>query len=265
MPLALQIYLVCWLAACAGAALLYLRNIDAFAISHRRYWRFLLKSWKFIIFIIAAAGITLMAPHSGDPTWDYYDGFFMSCLTYATAPWSVGILYRAIKGKADTKQLYVAACLWMFSASWSYDLYLLLRDGLYPSTWLPNIAASSFLYLLAGCLWNLAWQREKEKGLVFAFMQDDWPNPLADGNLLKIATLAFPIILLVAGFLLYFFLPFLGRLKGIGAERRADGNESKSKGDLVARFRLPALFFPKRFLLSELAARYGAVLSCRRG
>jgi hypothetical protein len=51
----------------------------------------------------------------------------------------------------------VALCLWLFSASWSYDLYLLLRDGSYPVTWLANLFASSLLYLSAGLFWNLHW------------------------------------------------------------------------------------------------------------
>ncbi|MBC3918102.1 hypothetical protein H8L32_11490 [Undibacterium sp. CY18W] len=36
--------------------------------------------------------------------------------------------------------------MWMFSASWCYDLYLLLRDGVYPLTWEANIYAPSVMY-----------------------------------------------------------------------------------------------------------------------
>ena len=64
------------------------------------------------------------------------------------APWSSGTLYLAFRGRSGFRQAYVAFCLWMFSASWSYDLYILLRDGEYPNTWLPNIAAASILYFL---------------------------------------------------------------------------------------------------------------------
>ena len=43
-------------------------------------------------FVVATAGITLIAPYSGDPTWDYVDSVFMSVLAFATAPWVVGRL-----------------------------------------------------------------------------------------------------------------------------------------------------------------------------
>jgi hypothetical protein len=55
----------------------------------------------------------------------------------------------------------MAACLWLFSASWSYDLYRFARDGQYPATWSENLLASSILYALAGLLWNLEWATER--------------------------------------------------------------------------------------------------------
>ena len=65
--------------------------------------------------------------------------------------------------------VYVSVCVWMFSASWSYDGYLVLRDGAYPFTWLPNIFASSVLYLSAGLFWNLQWR----EGRGVHFRSDD--------------------------------------------------------------------------------------------
>ena len=41
------------------------------------YGRFLLQPWKAVTFMIAASGVTLAAPYSGDVTWDYVDGVFM--------------------------------------------------------------------------------------------------------------------------------------------------------------------------------------------
>ncbi len=91
--------------------------------------------------MIAATGMVVIAAHTEDPTWDYFDAAFMSVLVYTTAPWAVASIYLVICKKRPEIHFYVAACVWMFSASWSYDLYLFLRDGAYPMTWFPNIFA----------------------------------------------------------------------------------------------------------------------------
>jgi hypothetical protein len=62
----------------------------------------------------------------------------------------------------------------MLSASWSYDGYLLLRDGHYAPSWLSNIPPSSGLYFAAGLFWSLTWR--PGRGVVFAFMLDEWPS-----------------------------------------------------------------------------------------
>ncbi len=87
-------------------------------------------------FVLAAAGITTIAPYTSDPTWDYVDAAFMSVLAFATA-------------------------------------YLLFRDGFYPVTWWANLVASSVLYLTAGLFWSLAWS--PVAGGMFAFTQEGWP------------------------------------------------------------------------------------------
>jgi hypothetical protein len=71
------------------------------------------------------------------------DAAFMSVLAFATAPWVVAALY------------------------------LLLRDGYYPVTWLANLLASSVLYLCGGLLWNVDWTAGR--GLGFAFTAERWP------------------------------------------------------------------------------------------
>jgi hypothetical protein len=198
-------YMAAWIAACGVALALYLAGRRAYAISHRDYWRFLGEPWKLATFAIAITGITLIAPYTGDPTWDHVDGFSMSALTFATAPWAVGVMYQAIRGRAQMKEVYVAACAWMFSASWSYDLYLVLRDGDYPGTWLPNIFASSVLYASAGLMWNLEWQAGR--GVIFAFMRTGWPSPAADSHFWRLAGFALPFMLFAVAAVLYFFVP----------------------------------------------------------
>lgn len=168
-----KIYIGCWAGACALALALYLRRQARFSISARKYWHFLAEPWKLLAFAAGALLITLAAPYTGDPTWDYVDGAFMSILCFATAPWVVGVLYLRARDKAGWVESYVAACAWLFSASWSYDIYLVWRDGVYPATWLPNLFASSLIYLCAGLFWNLEWQ--PGRGVIFSFMKEGWP------------------------------------------------------------------------------------------
>jgi hypothetical protein len=111
---------------------------------------------------------------TSDPTWDYVDAAFMSVFAFATAPWVVGTLYRAVRGRATSEQIYVAVCVWLFSASWSYDLYLLFRDGFYPVTWWGEPRRLVGALSLRRTLLGLAWS--PSAGGMFAFTQEDWPH-----------------------------------------------------------------------------------------
>ncbi len=188
-------YTAGWLLLCFAAVMLAVRHQAGFSLLQRNYWRMVLEPWKLATALVATTGFMVMAPYTGDPTWDYVDAFFMSALTYATAPWCVGVLYRALRRKEPLRVVYVACCCWFFSVSWSYDLYIWVRDGYYPLTWAPNIVASSFLYLMAGLFWSLEWR--PGRGLQFGFVADDWPLP-APQRSWRIVWLAFPIVLLVA-------------------------------------------------------------------
>ena len=203
MNIFFSIYIAFWATACLIAAVLYIKDKKTYALSHSNYWHFLFKPWKIITFLIAATGLTVIAPYTGDPTWDYFDAVFMSLLTFFSAPWAIGALYKVVKKELPAKQAFVAVCLWMFSASWSYDLYLLIRDGYYPLTWFPNISASSALYVSAGLLWNLDWK--KETGVILSFMEPGWPVPSSQTVLPKILWFALPLMILVAFLILLFF------------------------------------------------------------
>jgi len=197
------LYISFWATACLLAIALYILKRESFTYICKGYWRFLLKPWKVVTFIIATAGLTLIAPYTGDPTWDYTDALFMSLLTYLTAPWAIGVIYKFIKRELPFKYAYVAFCTWMFSASWSYDLYLLIRDGYYPVTWFSNIFASSALYVLAGLLWNLDWR--EGRGIIFSFMLDAWPSSSTHIVFQKVLFFAFPVMALVTFLILFFF------------------------------------------------------------
>lgn len=198
-------YVGTWGAACLIAAAMVLWNPRAYSITSRDYLRFLGVPWKLATFAIAGIGMTVVAPYTVDPTWDYYDAAFMSLLTFLTAPWSTGTLYLSLRGRAEFKQAYVAVCLWMFSASWSYDLYILLRDGEYPNTWLPNIPASSVLYLSAGLLWNLDWRTGR--GATFSFQEPAWPGVAPGAEFGRLIWIALPFMAIAAASVVYFLLP----------------------------------------------------------
>jgi hypothetical protein len=197
-------YTLSWSLACLAAICLMFRHRSVIALFQLQYWRFLIQKWKIVTFLMAAIGLTVIAPYTGDPTWDYVDASFMSVLTFATAPWAIGVLYRAIRGKAMVAQAYVAICTWMFSASWSYDLYLVLRDGFYPATWLPNLFASSVLYVSGGLLWNLEWK--EGRGVIFGFMEPSWPEVTDSRVFSKILWFALPFMALAAAMIAAFLI-----------------------------------------------------------
>ncbi len=196
MSLLFKIYLSLWLSACTGAVILCCFHRSQLELFRREYWDVLFEKWKVSTFLIAAIGMIIIAPYSGDPTWDYFDAGFMSVFTFFTAPWVVGVLYRFIRFKKDWKKVYIAICIWMFSASWSYDGYLILRDGGYPVTWLPNIFLSSILYLCGGLVWSLAWNNVR--GVHFSFTESKWPISSATIKLSRVIWFALPFMLLVA-------------------------------------------------------------------
>jgi hypothetical protein len=203
LELSFKIYIACWATACVAAFALYLRRPGAFVTSSRAYWHFLAEPWKLAAFAAGGSVITLVAPYTGDPTWDHWDGAFMSILCFATAPWVVGVLFLRARGRAGWVEAYVAVCTWLFSASWSYDIYLVWRDGRYPATWYPNLFASSLIYLCAGLFWNLEWQ--PGRGVIFSFMKEKWPvRPAAFSPmrlLLYAAIFAIPAIWAIVIFL----------------------------------------------------------------
>ena len=192
-----------WAIACLIAGGMYAHERESYALSRPVYWSFLFKPWKVVTFLVAATAMTVIAPYTGDPTWDYWDGLFMSVLTFSTAPWVVGVMYKVVGKDLPVKQAFVAFCVWMFSASWPYDLYVFIRDGSYPQTWLPNIFASSFLYICGGLFWSLDWK--VGRGAFFSFMEDDWPSKASPPAFSKIIWYAMLFMLLVS----LMILPFL--------------------------------------------------------
>lgn len=195
MTPAFTVYVIAYVVACVAASILIFLERESMVLLQPRYRKYLASPWKLLTFAIAALSMIVMAPYTGDVTWDYVDAAFMSILTFLTAPWAVGTLYLAIRGRAKGSHVYIAVCVWMFSVSWAYDVYILLKHGYYPPTWLPNIVLSSILYFAAGLMWNL--QRRPGRGVVFGFMEPDWPNPDLELGFRQIIWFALPIMILV--------------------------------------------------------------------
>jgi hypothetical protein len=189
----MKLYLLSWLTLSLAALIIFIRERRSFEILKRPYFKFLFVPWKIATFLVAGAVMTLAAPYSGDYTWDYFDASAMSMLTFLTAPWTTGVLYRFIRGKESSKKAYVAICVAMFSFSWFYDGYILMRDGFYPHTWFYNIILSSLLYFSAGLLWNL--EPTEKKTITFAFEKDGWPEVHTHAGFRKILLAIVPFML----------------------------------------------------------------------
>jgi len=198
------IYLASWSLALAVSLFLVLRNRKDYEFLHSSFWRFLTERWKVVTFLIATAIITLAAPYSGDPTWDYADSIIISVLTFIFAPWSVAIIVRCVRARNWGAKLFVALCLFMVPI-WAYDLYILFRDQMYPPTWQSNIPISGAIVLSAGLFWNLGWKAEV--GAVFAFSEEDWP-PAWRTSFRHIALYAFLMAIPVVGAVGWFVYTF---------------------------------------------------------
>ena len=137
----------------------------------------LLAPWRLVLFAIALVTFALGAPYMGDPTWDAVDATFMSVGCYASAPWVTGVVFRSLgrararrPGRAET---FVAAVAWIAVTSWSYDAYLVARDGLYPVTFRENAIASTILFVLGGLFFSVGGH--PVRGVIFVFMDPRWP------------------------------------------------------------------------------------------
>ena len=197
-------YIGGYILACIVATILMYRERHTLVLFLPAYRKFLLTRWKVLTFAIAATSMVVIAPYTGDPTWDYIDASFMSILTFLTAPWAVGTLYLSLRKEGKASHVYIAACVWMFSVSWTYDIYILFTLGFYPPTWLPNIVLSSILYLAAGMMWNL--QRKKGRGVVFGFMEAGWPDPSYELGFRQVFWFALPVMILVTAIIAPFLL-----------------------------------------------------------
>jgi hypothetical protein len=194
------VYTVCWVCFCLVAVGILLADRKRLGPELRQYVRFLCVPWKLFIFIPALLFVTFAGHFTDDETWDIVSGGMMSILTYATAPYSVGLAYQVLRGKRPPQYLIVAIALCLFSSSWCYDAYLYLRDGHYTARWLGNLMLSPIMYTAGGLLWNL----EPKNGLFasFSFLRPNWPEPAADNSFRALLPIAMTLIALVGSMLI---------------------------------------------------------------
>ncbi|RPH50746.1 MAG: hypothetical protein EHM85_09235 [Desulfobacteraceae bacterium] len=70
-----KIYIICWTAACFVTFFPFIMEREPISLARAEYWRFIFKPWRLMTFAIANLSMTVIAPHTGDPTWDYFDVF----------------------------------------------------------------------------------------------------------------------------------------------------------------------------------------------
>ena len=95
----------------------------------QQYSTYLTGPWKLAIFAPAFIFVICAGRFTDDETRDVVTGGGMALLTFLTAPWCVGMVYQVLAGRRPPRYLFVAVGLLLFSSSWFYDGYLLLRDG----------------------------------------------------------------------------------------------------------------------------------------
>ncbi len=194
----MRAYILFYVTCVVTTLFLFITKSDNFVLFSKRYWKFLTKPWKVIVFVFSGSIVTFSGPLTIDPTWTWVTGGMMSILTFLTAPWVVGELYFAVKKRCFAANTFVAVSTWLFSASWFYDFYLLQYHGWYPSTWAANLVLSSILYLAAGIMWNLDWVLGN--GPVLSFHRPGWPQTESNSIPVAILWILIPFFLLGLAF-----------------------------------------------------------------
>jgi hypothetical protein len=193
-------YLIAWVLLCVFAVASFLRDKTLCAMVPP-YLNYLFQPWKVALFAPAGLFVTFAGQFAWDDSWDVVTGAGMSILTFLTAPFAAGLMFKVLQGAAPARHWVIAVTVGMFSASWFYDGWLLLRDGHYSAMWLPNLLLSPFLYALAGLLWNLEVDGQGNASL--GFMRADWPKSAGRRLNWKLLLAVLPAVFLTASILLF--------------------------------------------------------------
>ena len=181
-------YLVGWLAFCLLGLALAVKDVR-FSLAAMR--GLLGAPWKVALFVPGVLFVTFAGPFTNDETWDVVTRGGMSLLTVLTSWWAVGAAVQVLRGERHPSHLVVALAVTLFSASWFYDGYLLLRDHAYTHRWLGNLILSPIIYVCAGLVLNLEVRHGK---LALAFTRIDWPRPLPSEGSWQLLLAVVPLV-----------------------------------------------------------------------
>lgn len=208
-------YTVAWVCFCLVAVFILVWDRKRLVPEWREYISFLCVPWKLCLFVPALLFVTFAGRYTNDETWDVVTGSGMAILTFVTAPWSIGLIYQVFVGRRPLRYLVVAIALLLFSSSWFYDGYLLLRDGVYTHRWAGNLLLSPFIYVAAGMLWNLEAKDSGDfregPGFRLSFFRADWPKRPVDTRFGPLVMVSIPFVVIAA----FVLVAFVGWKVGI--------------------------------------------------
>jgi hypothetical protein len=197
-------YLCGWISFCLLALAVAIHDRRTLVPEWQVYPGLLGVRWKLAVFVPAILFVTFAGRFTDDETWDVVSGGGMAVLTFLTSAWAIGTVYKVLARERPVRFLLFAAAAWLFSSSWFYDGYLLLRDGAYTRRWMGNLILSPIIFFCAGVMCNL----EARPGfwVYLGFLRQDWPAPPIDTGVSLLMALASIPLILVAAFVLVAFV-----------------------------------------------------------
>ncbi len=113
----------------------------------------LIRPWKLFSFCVAMSLLLYGAVNFETGDWDVGVTLLMGVLTYTMAPWSVYIIFSAIRYRTGYWYLHIIAALiaGLFVVDWAYMLYHTMAGNVIYRE--ANFYASTPLYFMAGAFW----------------------------------------------------------------------------------------------------------------
>lgn len=119
----------------------------------RQYFLELLRPWKLATFLIAMSWLMYGAVNYGIADWDIGVTLIMGCLTYLSAPWSMRVIFVALRNRPPYWPLWIIAAL---AVAWVVvdGVYVLYHTAVGNQMYREdNFYASTPIYFMAGAFW----------------------------------------------------------------------------------------------------------------
>lgn len=119
----------------------------------KAYLRELRRPWKIVTFSIGMTWLFYGALSYSIADWDVGISLIMGGITYLCAPWSVQVIYNAMRYRPSIWPLHIIAAMIpaVLAVDWSYWLYH-RAVGNQMFRW-ENFKVSMILYFICGLLW----------------------------------------------------------------------------------------------------------------